>query len=337
MNRKKIAFQILFALLLCVVIESICWFVLHWHQQEVGFLINLKNNSRIYNAKQTATSDQLDPLCGWAISDQKLKAAGFEVEQNCVVLRSKGEYPVKPLRIFITGGSTSDIFFDKEAWPQKLYEILQREKINAIVYVGAMYGYGSGQELFRLLRDGLEIKPDIHISYSGANDLAGANYVSDYGWDFYKTGLRNNVTTPVLPNTVLVVKKIFQFPYSNLSLPALKWIPAYDFWRQNMIAMKGLAAGNEYKYIGILQPVLSTGKYRYNTGELFDEDNKEYGKYYPRAKQYILEGDSSLYDFTAVFDTATGKVYRDNCHVTPEYQPVIAKEVFRILKAQKIL
>lgn len=165
----------------------------------------------------------------------------------------------------------------------------------------------------------------------------GANYISDYGWEFYQAYFQNQVTTPLLPSTIFWLKQKLHFAYSDFSLFSQDWIPAFVFWRQNMIATKGLSAGHHYHFIGILQPVLNTSAYRYNDKETYEEDTRNYAEYYPLAKKYIAEEDRGLYDFTTAFDTATGKVYLDNCHLNAGYQPTIAQKVLEVLKEKKIL
>jgi hypothetical protein len=330
MNKKKLIFQITFAFLLCVIIESISWVILSKQHQQVKFLINLHYGQTVKGAKELGFNE-IDPLCGWALSKAKLQSMGYVTEKNCVVLKSRGDFPIPALKILITGGSTSDIATHPTNWPQKLHDLFLKNHINATIYVGAIAGYSSGQELLKLIRDGISLKPDIHLSYSGVNDADDGGYISNYEQDFYKTAYRQSVTGTILPNTMLLVKKIFQLGYYGLSIQVNEPIQAFDFWKQNMAAMDGIAWKNGYKFIGILQPVLGGGNYLdQKLEENYKWRVKLYEGYFSKARKYV-PCDSSLYDFTNIFDTAKGKVYVDDCHLTDPYQIVLATNIFNLL------
>lgn len=330
MNKKKIIFQVAFTILLCIIIESISWIILFRDSQQTAFLLNLNYGRTVKGAKNLGFNE-IDPLCGWALSNAKLQSMGYETENNCIVLRSKGALSVPPIKIFVTGGSTSDIAMHPTNWPLKLHELLSEKHINATIYIGAIAGYSSGQELLKLLRDGISLKPNIHISYSGANDGDDGGYVSSYEKDFYKTAYRESVTGVILPNTIFLIKKIWRIGYYGLTIKENNSSQPFDFWKQNMGTMSGIAMKNSYQFIGILQPVLGGGNYR---DEKLEGDNKWrmkiYNDYFSKAREYIPL-DSSLHDFTNIFDTATGKVYVDDCHLTDPYQNVVAKKIFELL------
>lgn len=330
MNKKQAIFQLSFGLLLLVVIEGVCWMLLKREGQQVDFLISL-HYGRVVNATKEQGFNEIDPLCGWALSNQSIKKKGFEVEQNCVVLRSEGITPSKPLRILITGGSTSDIVMQRENWPMKLHEQFKRDSINTIIYVAAVAGYSSGQEMLKLLRDGINLNPDIHISYSGANDGDDGGYVSDYEKDFYATAYQQSMTSALLPNTVFLIKKTFNLGYNDLAIKKTVPMDAYQFWKRNMHAMGGIAHKNGYKFIGILQPILGGGNYHdQNQENEYEWRVKMYEQYFSKARAYI-PSDTSLHDFTHIFDTATAKVYADDCHLTKPYQTVVANQVYQML------
>ena len=56
-----------------------------------------------------------------------------------------------------------------------------------------------------------------------------------------------------------------------------------------------------------------------------------YKDYFPKASKFIKEKDSSLYDLTNLFDTAKGKVFIDDCHISESYQWVVANHIFTLL------
>jgi len=330
MHKKRIIFQVVFTLLLIVVIEGVSWGILKSRQQQVGFLLNL-NYGRTVTGAAKMGFNEIDPLCGWALSNATLQSMGYETVNNCILLRSKGEFPVQPIKIFITGGSASDIALHKQNWPAKLHELLVKNRINAELYTGAVGGYSSGQELLKLMRDGIGLQPDIHLSYTGANDGDDGGYISDYEKDFYNTAYRQSITGTLLPNTVTLIKKIFRLGYYDLSIKQTATMQTFSFWKQNMKVMNGIARQNGHRFIGVLQPVLGAGNY--HDAEMEAEYKwrvQGYRTYFPQAGKYIT-GDSVLHDFTHIFDTATGKVFVDDCHLTDPYQQVVAENVFKLL------
>lgn len=116
--------------------------------------------------------DEIDPLLGWGWSDSTSLKRGYDTAYNCSVLKSTGKFPVKLIRIFVTGASTSDVLLKQTIGVNELQKLFNEREINAVFYCGAVCGYNSGQEFLKLIRDGSSVAPDIHTSYSGANDFA---------------------------------------------------------------------------------------------------------------------------------------------------------------------
>ena len=119
----------------------------------------------------------LDPQLGFARRNPE--ASGKWEKQyywiNGFAVYGRKEAALKHPVILTLGGSTTDgIEFD-HSWPEELSKILVEKGINGTVVNGGTGGYSTNQELLKLLRDGLEFKPDIIISYSGVNDRG------DYG------------------------------------------------------------------------------------------------------------------------------------------------------------
>lgn len=76
------------------------------------------------------------------------------------------------IKIFTLGGSTteSSLFFVR-GWVQYLVDLFKNNNQSVVLYSGGVSGYTSTQELLKLQRDVIPLKPDIVISYSGVNDL----------------------------------------------------------------------------------------------------------------------------------------------------------------------
>jgi len=328
MTFRKILFLFLSVIMLCLILEGVSYFILSHQGEKVGFFWN-RSTAHIVNNVKGMGYDEIDPLCGWSMSTRRMKELGYEIEQNCVVLRSAADYPVKPLRIFITGGSTTDIAINKRNWPVALQQLLQERKVNAIIYVAALGGYSTSQELFTLLRNGLTIEPDIHISYSGANEGYGDfGYISDYEQSFYETALKQNNTTVLLPSATFLIRKTLHLGYIGLSLKYNEPQHPLVIWKKNMRIMEGIAREYKYKFIGALQPVAGMGAYADSSK---NENTESYRTYFPKAKEFIRKEDTALFDLTGIFDTATGKVFTDDCHINDAYQTTVAQHVLECL------
>jgi hypothetical protein len=147
--------------------------------------------------------DRIDPLLGWSMSEERLRHTGFEVTDGFIVLRSHGES--ETLRILITGGSTSDLAVLDHNWPVILHEKLEERGIRSVIHVGAVGGYNSGQELLRLIRDGIHLRPHIHISYSGANE-ADPHFVTIHKRIWFRSLFIPKF--PLMPNTQMAIRKL---------------------------------------------------------------------------------------------------------------------------------
>ncbi len=274
--------------------------------------------------------DEVDPLLGWSMSENTIVRRGFDASNGMAILKTSE--CDSPLIIFITGGSTSDIALHQGNWPVHLSALLKKEHLCAEIYIGATGGYNSGQELLKLIRDGLPLSPDIHISYSGANEYMEPSYVTRYENDLFSRLVYDKSTTVILPNIVFLARKISGLNVS-LELKQSEKIAASAFWHRNMMTMHDIAKGRQSVFAGILQPVLGTGSY--TQGEISESSAgfiRGYQIFYPDAREIASKHDF-IYDFTSLFDGMEHQdVYIDDCHINEQYQPVVAQAVFEVIK-----
>jgi len=344
MLNNKLATQLLMFFFLCVLLESVSWFLMRKKKDDLGFLIRLKNEKKMpQNNYDEVGLDKVDPLLGWSWSNQSFLSKGYDTSHNCLALYSKCALPIKPVKIFITGGSTSDITLKSPNWVNELQSLLKANNINAIIYCGAVCGYNSGQELLKLLRDGMMIEPDIHISYSGANDFASnVGYVSDYEKNIYNSFFEQKNISPLLPNTIYMLRLLLPQKKTILSFENTSPPRSDSFWYNNMLAMGGIATKKNYAFMGILQPVLGMGHYRQHNAEAVLDSGRigrkaNYGEYYPKAKQHIASDTLHFFDFTHIFDTVRGEVFVDFCHIDDDYQKTVAENVFVCMVKQNYI
>jgi hypothetical protein len=113
--------------------------------------------------------------------------AKFETHSKMQPFILTHEFLAQLERPFIVclGGSTTDPFLPRlkidleknysivanGTWSEELSRMMEKEKIKGTVFCGGTSCYNVFDDLLKLLRDVLEIKPDIVISYGGVNDL----------------------------------------------------------------------------------------------------------------------------------------------------------------------
>lgn len=105
---------------------------------------------------------------------------GFKCMGNTNASESECE-----LRIMILGGSTTDpeladiVEWNSRreealgSWPKFFHELLNKRGIRNIVLNGGICAYTSAQETLKLIRDGVNLKPDLVIVFDGVNDACG--------------------------------------------------------------------------------------------------------------------------------------------------------------------
>ena len=95
------------------------------------------------------------------------------------------------LKILVSGGSTSDIFYDG-SWLRPLSRLLYKHC--SVIYSCACVGYSTSQEVLRLFDAYSVLKPDIIISLNGINDfgciqstVSGSPKVHNYQHSLFST------------------------------------------------------------------------------------------------------------------------------------------------------
>lgn len=112
-----------------------------------------------------------------------------------------GSEEAQDMRIVILGGSTSTSeAYRVPCWAQLMYGRLHQEGKHVTIYNGAVDGYPSAAELYKLIRDVGRMNPHVIVSFSGVNNILKEEYPYTFGHlnhifdeiygDGYSKGLR---------------------------------------------------------------------------------------------------------------------------------------------------
>lgn len=329
MTIRKTLFITIYSLCILIVIELLSF----WCLEESERYPLLYKNSASANEVFGMNIFSIDLLLGWRHSEQNISSP-YNTKDGLVCLRSIEDAASDTLKILITGGSTSDLIFDESSWPVHLFHLL-KEQYSVEVYVAAVGGYNSGQELLKTLDFLLDHKPDIHISYSGANEVnpQHSGYVTEY-----ERNVINNLIHGVpylLPNTFAFGRK-FAGRTSTVIIPA----GSYEFdqtiyWRQNMKSMNALAQAYQYTFIGVLQPVLGIGPNEYDEKDWTLRDGIPrqvvgFREFYPVAIDFA-HNQKFMADFTSIFKSPSTEVFMDDCHLFEKFQFQLSDSIFSLV------
>ncbi|MCS6819897.1 MAG: hypothetical protein RMJ53_08910 [Chitinophagales bacterium] len=353
MRRTKIYSIILFVLATAIcafVLELIAFFSLPVAERRP---ILYKNSISIdpfngFKSLQDIEFDIIDPLLGWRMSDSILHKKGFYTENGNIVFHGKCKC-YDTLVVYLSGGSTTDPAVIPHNWPTLLSQLFDSAKICSKIIIGAVGGFNSGQELLKLIsNDLIFFRPDIHLSYSGANQIEPA-YVSIYEQEMY-LNLPKPSPPPYFANAWLLLRKLI---YKDKFFEQVKINDYYreirsnylsgryeknysekvrKFWLNNMKTMQALAHLHGYTFIGVLQPVQGAGNYRQQNYESYILDMiNQYKSYYPLLAQECKIHPEFIYDMKNLFDQINDTVYTDDCHIYPQFQGMVARSVFDLI------
>ena len=269
--------------------------------------------------------DAYDALLGYTRKDD---LPGFKVFEN--------ELSDNPLTIVTLGSSTSDPYTcNLKSWPEYLFEMLTDMGISVKVLCGGMNSYHSRQEVLKVLRDVLNIKPDIVISYSGIND-------SDY--------FQRRHVLKEYPDVMFHQDKFLRFAMKKANKEGYFLGNVYhddvdeimygientknysERWVDNERIMHALCNEFGITFYGFLQPYRDYGGY-IKSGEPqkksyeknMEQNIKEINAWYDDVRQKIAEIEY-IHDLSLLFD-GMEKVYYDYCHVFEKGNKEIADAI----------
>lgn len=247
----------------------------------------------------------------------------------------------EPVRILALGGSTTYPYTRGMCWSQILSQILKENGISHCIYNGGIVGYRVGQEFVKLFRDGLNLKPDIVISYSGVNDM----YERKYPLAHYRQKELFKI----------MVEHMERYTNVNYGVPAAD--SPFESWLKYEKMMKAVCEEFGIKFKAFLQPNLymvdglkqrsinlmaNEGVFidsDENTFFVFDEElldlnMREHIKISRDFRNQILkvlDSNQWLCNLSGLFDTRQ-EVYIDSCHIFEEGNRIVAEKIYGSIK-----
>lgn len=143
--------------------------------EDLGFPAFNDNYAGLYAASYRHLEEKKDVTLGHVTATllENTKYLGFSVY---------GGENQTDFRIVILGGSTTTSeAYRVPCWPQLLYEKFRQAGRAVTIYNGAVDGYTSCGELYKLIRDVRKLNPDLVISFSGINNIIEEEYPYTFG------------------------------------------------------------------------------------------------------------------------------------------------------------
>lgn len=234
-------------------------------------------------------------------------------------LKTYGTDEIDDYKIVVLGNSTTECgrnYFP--SWVQVLFEKYLVE-YRITLYNCAVGGYTSTQELIKLLRDGMQLKPNMIMSYSGVTDSIFAKYNE-----------KSTYTFPVVNGTFhknADGKRIV----SGLQSEGR----SVDKWLFNMRCINAVAEMCGIEFIVFAQPALASKKH-FTTDELttlkmqkviYPERVFTAVNEFRNAMPQIEKIYTFIHDFSDIFDYKN--VYTDLSHVNAEGHQIIADRIWK--------
>lgn len=230
-------------------------------------------------------------------------------------------------KIAVLGNSTSDgAMFSFKSWPQLLYEELGKEGVT--VYNGAVRGDGSGQELFRLIRDILPLMPDMILVCDGVNE---PNAVSKYPFAFGYVKRVYDYAVRRMDEKYSIVDDS-----KNICFGAESRKDYFHNWLANIRSMYAIASERGIEFFSFCQPWLSSKKNKTakEKSMLLSIPAESLAFWTTKTfRDYISQSTDMpdyIHDLSDIFDEES-EIYIDLCHVWEKGNRMIARKIKKII------
>lgn len=266
------------------------------------------------------------------------RISGIEYS-NQGFLISRHKEKSNPIRIAILGGSAADSNIFNGNWPWYFHKILVEADIPHIIYNGAVSGYSSHQELFKLIRDVFQIdKIDLVINYNGINDTiengdVTKNHPSIHPYEGYLYDrLQGNISffenSSFLPNFFhaikLVLKKLKTRKFIQYGVAQKSVLDAFE---KNLKYMNIISKENGAEFFSFLQAMNKESRNKENRSL---EEAKNIERFFYKAESRL-----SQYPFFISFKELLSKqpnLFVDICHLNDKGNKLVASAIYQKLK-----
>lgn len=310
-------------------------------------ILYIAADSLYYSYRKNLLYVGLDPTLGYGKFSEKKTSLLFN--KHIWTSEELTSDRKSSVRIAILGGSTTDENgVRNRSWPEYLCECLQEKNISYELYNGGIEAFNASQELLKLIRDVMVLKPDIVISYSSVNNIFRIGPCDD-NVPFINKEQRS------LFNTLKSHLDIF-----GQRADDIEWGMEYngarnDFWISQIRMQKAICQEFGIKYISVLQPNLFTkNNFKERDQELlawhnlYIEENEIikcndiYGDMWFDNREFQkdisgkIKGIDYIYDMRSIFNDIDD-VYIDRAHVYSFANQIIAKHIYEILENEYFL
>lgn len=339
MDAKKSAIVILLiTVLLLLALETASYLSMTAFGSNTRFLVNFTAQNSI---RGRGSYSRLDPHLGYAHGpdDEEVERirANFTWIDGFIIYKKKGERLERPI-VLTLGGSTTDGTLFGHSWPEELALLLARKGIRGTLINGGTGGYSTSQELFKLIRDGLEFKPDIVISYSGVNDCGNMSKLPYPMVHKFQSTLFQAITSGseprLFPSTVMLLRSLL--PGDNKRLSYTRGVRSSmslaGQFKRNLELMNAVSRVNAAKFFGFIQPCLNCkpeNEPAANAHPFFKQVHAFYKKALP-----LLTPLPFVKNATKVLDGETNVYQVDDVHLTQKGDKIVAEYVFDAIKPE---
>lgn len=235
-------------------------------------------------------------------------------------------------KIAILGGSTSTSgYYRFKSWPEFLYENYEGEAVT--IWNGAVESYTSAQELIKLIRDIIWLKPDLVIVYDGNNDVVRSDSYNIFEIPYMKTIMEYAGRRPDQPE---------ENSQNHIFCGILPPVNCIEVWLKNIEYMHAVCEVNHIKFLSFMQPVFLSKPQLISKREVlldkkldlslsgFRKEITQQSGQFRELAENICRSHKYIFDLSHVLDTED--VYMDHCHVYEAGNKIIAREIYRTIK-----
>jgi len=296
----------------------------------------------------------LDPFTGYGyFSKEDITLYGTEAYIDGLIYMKGNNIELK--KVAIIGGSTSDLNYNG-SWLRPLQKNLDEYGLEIVT--ASVSGYSTTQELLRLIRDLVGLKPVLVISLNGVNDLGfmqsvSCKYPRIHSYqarlfqylNFKKSDIKNK---PAVMFNSFTKKAGITMPSMNdsksvsgLNYGAKSNKSDYEIWEENIKMKYAICSTFDIDYLSVLQPIMGFGTYEMESEEkeFLDEYNVSrspvnrvsyidaVNTFYNNAKEISKKYDYIL-DATEIFSLERF-CYLDPRHPNDKGNKIIADFIFK--------